>query len=121
VFVLAVAGITASGGSALAAGDGGVGARGNICSSWQAWGHACYESHGDHLRVLDRKADGKWVKAVAETSSGKLLVCEDHSSEGGWLDCNNNISEKEKVRVRAELWNGGDFITATGWSQWVSA
>jgi hypothetical protein len=88
---------------------------------WRAWGQACYESYGDRLRVLDRKADGKWVKAVAETSSGKLLVCEDHSSEGGWLDCDNNISEREKVRVRAELRDGGDFVTATGWSRWVHA
>jgi hypothetical protein len=106
--------------AAVAAQPGDVDAKGTACRTAD-WGIGCYVGNGDKVVVRDWKADGKWVKSVVEVSDGSYRYCEDHGADGPEIRCDYNLSEKLKVRVRAELWNGRDFITATDWSRWVAA
>ncbi len=82
-------------------------------------GTGCFEAIGDHLFAQDTKADGMWIKTVAETDYGRVEECKDGNSEGGPVDCNLDLSEKGRVHFKIELWDAKTKISDTAWSKFV--
>ncbi|SDZ55645.1 serine/threonine protein kinase [Saccharopolyspora shandongensis] len=83
-------------------------------------GTGCFEAVGDHLFAQDTNKDGMWVKTVSETDYGRKDECkDDNSAEGPPVDCNLDLSEKGKVRIKVELWDGKTKVTESAWSKFV--
>jgi serine/threonine-protein kinase len=82
-------------------------------------GTGCFEAIGDHLFAHDTKADGMWIKTVAETDYGRVDECRDGNSEGGPVDCNLDMSEKGRVHFKVELWDAQTKLSETAWSKFV--
>jgi hypothetical protein len=82
-------------------------------------GTGCFEAYGDHLFAHDTKADGMWIKTVAETDYGRVVECKDAGAEGGPIDCDFDMSEKGRIHFKVELWDGQTKISETSWSKFV--
>ncbi|GAA4616319.1 hypothetical protein GCM10023108_28480 [Saccharopolyspora hordei] len=79
-------------------------------------GTGCFEAVGDHLVAHDTNKDGLWVKTVAKAVGGKVVECEDTNSTGNPVDCDQDLSEKGRLRFQVELWDGRNRIAETPWS-----
>lgn len=86
----------------------------------KARGNGCFHAGGDKVSARDLSGDGRSVTTVAETDYGKTVKCRDtNTAAGGPVTCDNNLRESGRVRIRVELWDDGEKVSATPWSEYV--
>lgn len=93
---------------------------GTISANGVARGTGCFDSNGDWFLANDQAKDGLGVRVDWNTDYGRNGDCWDRGGAGGGGKlCNENLSEKGKVRIQIELWDGNKRVAQSGWSKYV--